>query len=309
MDNEAKTRKGISAKRVIWTSFLVDFIDVSLNLVVAVYSGSIVMMSEFLEGLADLVASVFLLIGFYRSKKTPDKTHPFGYGREIYFWSLMSALVMFGITATFSFYLGWERFNNPKEISNIWLVYITLVIGLLTNSYAFILSFKRLLRKRPLSHILKIFYNSSLVETKTTFILDLMGASAAFLGLVSLLIYKFSGNPRFDGVGAMTIGVTLACFSYFLILGIRDLMIGKSASEEVEKLIKNYALEVPEVNDVLDLKTMHIGSEKLLVNMEVNMSSKLTTKQLEERIDQIKEKISKEIPSVKHIQVELETED
>jgi divalent metal cation (Fe/Co/Zn/Cd) transporter len=75
----------------------------------------------------------------------------------------------------------------------------------------------------------------------------------------------------------------------------------------MEKLIRNYALEVPEVNDVLDLKTMHIGSDKLLVNMEVNMESKMTTKELEKRVDQIKDKIKKEIPSVKHIQVELET--
>ena len=224
-------QKKISSKRVIVTSFLVDFLDVVLSLTVAILSGSIIMLTQVLEGVADLVSSGFLLIGFYRSVQKENKSHPFGYGTEIYFWSLLSALLMFGLTSTLSFYFGWQRFFNPEPLKDINLALIVLIITFFTNAYAFFLSFFKLLRKRPWKHIIRIFYLSSLVETKTTFILDLMGTAASLLGVIALGIYIFTGDGRFDGLGAMIIGIFLAICSFFLVLGIRDLLIGKSASE------------------------------------------------------------------------------
>lgn len=297
----------ISANRVIITSFLVDALDVLLSLVVAVLSGSVVMISQVLEGLADLASSGFLIVGLSRSSRNADKTHPFGYGREIYFWTLVSALLMFGITASLSFYLGLQRFQHPKPIQSIGLAFGVLGITLLTNGYAFFISLRRLLKDRKILRVVEIFYRSSLVETKTTFILDLMGSLASLLGILALLVYALTGDYRFDGLGAMVIGIVLAIFSYFLILGIRDLMVGKSASLETEERIKEATKKIKEVSDVLDLKTMHIGSEKLLVNMEVNLESGITTREIERIIDKIKARVEKEVPSVKHIQVELET--
>jgi cation diffusion facilitator family transporter len=265
------------------------------------------MLTQVLEGAADLISSGFLLIGFYRSKHKEDKTHPFGYGREIYFWSLLSALVMFGLTSTLSFYLGWQRFFHPQPLHDINFALIILIITFFTNGYAFSLSFSRLLKKRPLRHILRIFYRSSLVETKTTFILDLMGTCASFIGTIALAIYVFTGDLRFDGLGAMIIGIVLAIFSFFLVLGIRDLMIGKSASGETELKIKNAALEIGEVEEILDIKTLHVGSEKLLVNLYVHMRSRLGTRELEKLMDKIEDRVREEIPSAKYVQVELDT--
>lgn len=304
---DPRLEKKITARRVIITSFVVDLLDIILNLGVAIISGSIVMFTQVLEAFADLTASGFLLIGFRRSMRKEDKTHPFGYGREIYFWTLLSALVMFGLTSTLSFYLGWLRFNNPEVIHSINLALLVLTITFFTNFYAFFLSFRRLLRRRPVKHIIQIFYRSSLVETKTTFILDLMGTFASFLGMIALGIYVATGDLRFDGIGAMGIGISLGFSSIFLLLGIRDLLIGKSASEETEKKIIDAALEIDEVKGVLDLKTLHVGPERLLVNLEVHMKQRLSTRELEKLIDKIKENIQKEVPSVKYLQVELET--
>ena len=301
--------KKITARKVILTSFVVDVLDIVLNFSVTIISGSVVMMTQVLEAIADLIASGFLIIGLRRSMRKEDKTHPFGYGREIYFWTLLSALIMFGATSTLSFYFGWQRFLHPEALHNINIALIVLIITFFTNSYSFFLSFKRLLRKRPVKHILQIFYRSSLVETKTTFILDLMGALASLLGIIALGIYLVTGDMRFDGIGAMAIGISLGISSIFLVLGIRDLLIGRSASTETEKKIKEAALSVDEVNDILDLKTLHVGAEKLLVNLEVHMNSRLSTRELEKLIDKIKENIQKEVPSVKYLQVELETPD
>lgn len=295
------------ARDVILLSFAVDLLDVILAFVVAALSGSIVMVSQVLEGVADLISSGLLVIGLEKSARRSDKGHPFGYGREIYFWALISALVTFGISATLSFYLGWQRFMKPEQIHNLPWTFGVLILTLFTNSYAFIKSLQSLLRKRDIRKIIPIFYRSSLVETKTTFILDLMGSSASLLGLVALVVYKITGDYRYDGLGAMLIGASTAVFAYFLILGIRDLMIGRSASAEVEDKIKSATKRVKDVEDVLGLKTMHIGSGRLLVNLDVHLSNHLTTDRIEKLIDDIKKEIRKEVPSAKNIQVELET--
>ncbi|MEK9175956.1 MAG: cation diffusion facilitator family transporter [Patescibacteria group bacterium] len=308
-DKEVQLEKKITAKRVLITSFLVDLLDIVLNFTIAVISGSVIMLTQVFEAIADLTASGFLLIGHRRSMRKEDKTHPFGYGREIYFWTLLSALIMFGLTSTLSFYFGWKRFLAPEALHDVNLALLVLVITFFTNFYAFALSYRRLLRRRSPRHIMEIFYRSSLVETKTTFILDMMGSLASLLGIIALVIYVATGDHRLDGLGAMAIGIALAISSIFLLLGIRDLLIGKSASLATEEKIKKAAMKIPEVEGVLDLKTLHVGSEKLLVNLEVHMVNNLSTDELEELIDKIKENIKLEVPSVKYLQVELETPD
>lgn len=299
--------RNISTERVIITSFLVDLTDVLTSFVVAFLSGSVVMVAQVLEGVADLTASGFLLIGLIRSKKPSDKNHPFGYGLEIYFWTMLSAVLILGLTSTLSFYFGWQRFIKPVLISNIYLAFIILGLTAVTNGYALSLSTKRLLRGRSIFQIGKIFIRSSLVEIKTSFVLDLMGTLASIFGFLSLIFYQVTGNLIFDGLGAMIIGLLLAIFGVVLVISMRDLIIGRSASAETEDKIRQATLTQPEVKKVLDLKTLHIGSEKLLVNAEVNLKSDLTTKDIEEITDRIKEDIKREVPQVKHIQVEIET--
>src|ERR1035437_9221151 len=304
---DLKTRPRITTKKVIITSVVVDLFDVILSLLIAVLSGSVVMLTQVLEGLSDLASSSLLLIGFNRSLQKEDKNHPFGYGTEIYFWSFLSAVIMFGLTSTISFYFGWQRFFHPQPIRDIYVAVIILILTFFTNGYAFFISLRRLLKERPLKHILRIFYRSSLIEAKTVFILDLMGTSASLLGSISLGIYILTGDMRFDGLGAMIIGIVLGVFSLFLVMGIRELLIGKRASAQTEEKIRQAALEVEEVEEVLGIKTLHIGTEKLLVDLDVHMQSRLGTRELEQLMDEIKDKIRKKVPSAKYIQVELET--
>lgn len=306
MDKSYRIRKKLSARKIILTSFIVDFLDVFLNFFVAVLSGSVVMFTQLLEGLADLSASGFLLIGLRRSLRKEDKTHPFGYGREIYFWTLLSALIMFGITSTLSFYFGYKRFIEPMPLKDINLALFVLLLTFFTNAYAFVLSFLRLIRSRSIFNVVGIFFKSSLVETKTTFTLDLMGTLASLFGLIALLIYKFTGDGRFDGLGAMVIAVNLAIFSVFLVLGIKDLLVGRSASSEVEKRIKDAALSIANVKKISDLRTLHLGSEKLLVSLDVDIAGKLKKRDLERIIGEIEIKIKEVIPSAKYVFVELE---
>ena len=293
--------------RVLTTSFLVDLLDVVLNLTVALTTGSVVMISETFQGLADLTATGFLLVGYKRSRKRADKLHPFGHGKEIYFWTLISAVVMMTITASASFYVGLLRFFHPQEIVHIEFGFIVLTVALVTNGYAFFLSLRRLLEDNPIRNLLNVFLQSSAVATKNAFVLDAMGFGTACFGLVSLVLSHVFHETKFDGIGAMVIGVTTALLALMLIIGVKGFLIGKRASLEDEQKIREAVLTIPQVTEILDLRTMQLGSEKLLVNLEVHMKDNLTTNQLENLMDKVKSSVKSRVPSVQHIQVELET--
>lgn len=300
-------KRSISSWRVVTTSFGVDVTDVVLNLVLAVISGSAVMLVQALQGGADLITSGLLIIGVKQSKRAADKRHHFGYGREVYFWTLMSGVMMLTVTATLSFYHGWQHVIEAPAIANIPLALIVLVIGFFTNSYALSLSYKRLRAHEENESIWETFNDSVLVETKAAFVLDLMGTLSAIVGFIALSLYELTGNSQFDGLGAMVIGVGVAVLALLLIIDVKDLLVGRSVSGEIQDQIKATALAVKGVEKVLGLQTMYIGSEKLLVNLDVDLAPHLRTEQIEQLIEIIKSEVKTKVPSVKHIQVELQT--
>ena len=297
----------ITSEKVVTTSFLVDISDFSISLIVAIVTGSVVMLSQAMQGGADLLSSGLMVLGVRKSKRLPDRKHPFGYGREGYFWTFLSALTTFTVTAGLSFYLGINRFLNPQPIHNINLAILVLFVSILTNGYALSLSFRRLLGKKVYKNILQIFIHSAFIATKTAFVLDLMGTLASVLGFITLLLYKFSNNQRLDGLGAMLIGIILAFLAIFILKNAKDLLVGQSAPPQTEEKIKSTVRALPEVNKVIALRTLHIGTGTLLVDIEVNLQKDLTTDKIEALIGQIQTDIVKQVPEAKDVRVELET--
>lgn len=292
---------------MIFTTFAVDLSDVIFNLIVAALTGSVVMLAAALQGGADLLTSALLMLGLRRAGRRPNRNYRFGHGRELFFWVLMAGVAMFILTATLSFLFGLERVLNPEPITDVWLALLALAIGITTNGYALSLSVRRLSRAQTGSNKWQHFRHSSMVETKATFIMDLLGSIATIMGLIALGLYQITGNSAYDGVGSMAIGIGTAALAIVLISSVKDLLVGRSATTDIEGRIRSAAEEIPEVQRVLDLRTMYLGSERLLVNIEVHMQGGLETRQIERIIDQIKHKVQRRAPIVTHIQVELET--
>lgn len=195
----------VSVKRVVWTSFFVDLMDIVLNVTVAIVTGSVVMLAELLQAVADLISSVFLIIGISRPKK------------ETFVWTISSALTMLLFASSMSIYFGYQRFIHPEPVENILVAYAALIFAAASNGYAFFISVRRIVGDRPLGKVLEYFNSSKLVMTKNTFVLDFMGMSSALTGLNALTLYLVTGNYRFDGIGAMSIGVILGLLSIKLI--------------------------------------------------------------------------------------------
>lgn len=296
--------KRISAKKTVTTSFLVDLGDIIMNVIVMIITGSVVMLAEALEGGSDLVASAVLLIGLRISKHRPDKNHSFGYGKALFSWTLISALIMLIFAASLSFYFGLQRLLNPEEIKSIYLAYGALCVSIITNGYALTLSTRRLLEHKPLKKIIQIFLKSTHVETKNTFVLDFTGTSAAVMGLISLLVYQLAGIKHFDGIGGMMIGLLIAFSSVVLIHGVKHYLIGKSATSQIEKQIKQAALQVKQVTEIVEINTMYIGSERLLIHLDIRIHDAANVKQIETIVEKVKEHIKKEVPIAYSMQVE-----
>jgi len=299
--------KSVTTKRALLTSLCVDIIDVITNVVVAILTGSVVMIAEAMQGLADLTAVGLLLVGYKRSGKLPTKMYPFGFGKEAYFWSLLAAVVILVFTATMSFYFGLMDFLHPHPVESVFLAYAILLFAICTNGYAFALSARKLLEGRKWYNLPHEFMATGHIAPRTTLVLDALGMLAAFFGFIALVTYGVTGDGRFDGLGAMVIGILLACSSIILLIGVKEFITGRRAPEEIEQKIKSVAQKVQGVEAVVDLKTMMLGSENLLVNIEINFEDDLTTDQIERLIDRVKQKIMDAHPGRTFVQVEPET--
>ena len=301
--------KKISDVRVVATSFTVSIIDVVFNFVVAIFTGSTVMLAQALQGMSDLITGGILYFGVKRSKRKATSLYQFGYGREVFFWVLMAGILMFIGTGGLSFYFGWQQFTNPHPIENVGLAFAMLLIGITANAYALSLSVHRL------KYLYKGFSwwhqlrHSSAAETKATFLIDILGTSSAIFGFVALVVFVLTNNPQFDGLGSMVIGLSMMGMSMLLLRDVRDFIVGRAVEPHIAERIIGAAQSVKGVQDILDLRTMYLGSSSILVILEVHLRDGLETNEIEAITDNVKEVVQENIPEVHHIQVEIETPD
>lgn len=267
------------------------------------------MLSQALQGFSDLATGAILYIGVHRSKKDADDRYQFGYGREVFFWVLLAGISMFIGTGGLSVYLGYQQIVQPSGVSSVWLALSMLLFGFLTNGYAFRLSLQRLRQVDKKASWWKQLLQSSIVETKATLLIDFLGTTAAFVGLIALSAFALTGNARLDGIGSVAIGLIMMSGAILLIRDVRDLIVGRSVEPEVAQKIIKATLSVRDIQSVLDLRTMYLGSARLLVIVEVHVKDGLHTDQIEQIIDTIKETVHRRVPLVHHIQVEVETPD
>lgn len=302
-------KKKISSNQVVMTSLIVSVFDVILNMAAAILTGSTVLISQSLQGMSDVVTNGLLLTGVKRSTRAADARHQFGYGREIFFWVLMAGIVMFLGAGTLSLYFGFQQAVHPGKIDHVLLGLVILVLGVTSNGYAFNQSVRRLKQLNPKISWWTQLRNSSIVETKTTLLIDFLGTVSTILGLCALAIFVVTGNARFDGLGSIIIGLTMMIATVLLVTDVRDLIVGRSVGDGLAAKIRGVARSADGVISVLDLRTMYLGSGKLLVIIEVHIEDGLDTDTIEKIIDNVKLSVQKTVPEVHHIQVEVETPD
>jgi cation diffusion facilitator family transporter len=282
-----------STNRVLKTSLYVDVLGVVIGVAAAIITGSAIMLVSALEGFAGLCSVAMLLFADKRSNTRATKLHPFGYGREISYWSTIAAFVVVAGVGVFAVQLGYGKViaDDPAQLKHVWLALVALLLALFGNGYSFWTSLKKLLDGQDVNSIRKVFMGSPRVAPKTTVVLDAMGSTVALVGLFFIGIYMLSGSSmaRFDGIGALAMGLGLLLSSVGLLLSVHALVMNQGAPREVERKIRDAAREVPEVKHVIGMQTTMVGSDKMLANIDVHLKDGLNTDQVEAVVEKVKE--------------------
>lgn len=304
---------GFNTTKPVYAALAANLGIFTVKAVSAVISGSAAMFSEALHSLADTMNSLFLLVGIIFSRRPPDKEHPFGYGKEIYFWSFVASIFMLGVTSMGSLYKGYQQFTQPEPVGNVTLAVIALITALVFESISLFVAFKGVLanvgiRARSINIIFQALANLHRISNpamKLVFLEDSVALVAAVLALAGLWIVKLTGHPEIDGLISLAIGTILAILALLLASENRAMIIGRSASRSVEERIAKLALEIPEVRDVFQLKTMHVGPRAIVVNMEVEVDPDLKVEEVDDIVSNVEEHIRMGIPGYQYCSIKV----
>lgn len=275
--------------------------------VAATFTGSSAMISEGIHSLVDSGNGWLLLLGMRLSRRPADERHPFGHGMETYFWSLVVAILIFGVGGGMSVYEGITHIRHPAPLQDPTWNYWVLGIAGLFETISLVIGLREFLTTKDPD---KTFWQSVRTSKDPTVFTVVFEDSAALLGLVLAFLGVWLGhrlhNPYFDGGASIAIGVLLAGVAAFLAWESKGLLIGESADPEVLASIRRLAAADPAVASVGPPMSMQLGPHEILLNLGVRFRGDLSADQVEAAVDRLEKTIQGSQPDVKHISIEAD---
>ena len=295
-----------SSKKVIYAALVGNALIAVTKFVAAVLTGSSAMLSEGIHSTVDTGNQLLLLYGLRRARKPPDERYPFGRGKEIYFWSFIVAILIFAVGAGVSFYEGVHRILHPRSIENPAINYVVIALALLFEGAAWIFAFTEFTKVKGKWGYLEAVHRG---KDPTIFVV-LFEDSAAILGLIVALagicLSQLTGASIYDGLASIIIGLILAGTAAWLAYETKSLLIGESATRPVVNGIRSLVAAEPDVEQVNEILTMHMGPDFVLLNLSVEFRDDATATELERAIARIDRSIKQAYPEVKRIFIEAE---
>lgn len=281
-----------------------------LKFIGAVITGSSGMMAEAFHSVADTTNQVFLLLGLRFYKRPASSKHPFGYGKERFFWSFIAAIFIFGVGATYAIYEGIDKLRHPHPPTNLkwafWILGISFVLEMISIGLA-VYQEVREAQHEGLSFF-EYLRESKDPTAKTVLFEDsaaLIGIVIAFAGLV-LTHYQVGGaaGAYWDGLASIIIGIVLAIVAFVLARISRGLLLGEAANPKVLIKIKGAIETHANVERIVELLTMHLAPKQILINAHVKLKDNLATAEILKSIEEIEERIKRAEPKVEMIFLE-----
>lgn len=287
---------------------LVIYIAIAGNLAIAVMkflaaalTGSSAMLSEGIHSMVDTGNQLLLLLGVNRSHRPADSEHPYGYGKELYFWSLIVAMVLFGVGGGMAIYEGISHILHPRPLEEPFWAYVILGISMVLEGISWSFALRALLAEKgnhSLWQTLRRSYDPSVLTVLLEDTAALIGLTAAFIGVY--LAHHFN-NSYFDGAASIVIGITLCVVSMVLIRESKGLLIGEAATPEVVANVTALVLNEPTVMAVNQVLTLVFGPEEVLLNIEAQFVPSLSMIELAEAISRLECAIQRNHPRIKRI--------
>jgi len=294
----------------ILQSLVVNVVIAVSKAIAAGITGSGALVAETLHSFADCGNQILLLVGVKRSGRPPDKAHPLGYGRDLYFWSFMVALLLFAGGGCFSIYEGVHKLRHPEPVGSITVGVVILALSIALEGWSTLSNIKELNARRGTTPFVRY-----LRETKDTDLIVVFGEnSAAVLGLVfalgAIVLAKETGDGRWDAVGSMMIGGVLVGVALFLAKEVKSLLVGEGADPEIERAVREIARDDPHIEDVLRILTLQQGPGEVVVAMKVKFKPGLSTDgPLYDAINALERRLEERCPSIKWSFIEPDNTD
>ncbi len=261
------------------------------------------MLAESIHSTADSLNQVFLLIGNRRSKKVPDELHSFGYSNEVFFWSMMVAVLLFFVGALFSVYEGIQKLSHHEQVENAMWIFIVIGSSILIEAKSFHVAYTefRKSHKQPMLQAIR-------ESTDVNLIVILLEDFAALVGLTIVLISTVLAlfvHPVFDAIGSILVGALLLIISILLINEVKNLIIGESIPRDQRNLIKQIIHSRKEIRHINRLQTMVMGNHRYLVLISVDIDDSITGYRIEDLIEKLKAEIRTKTEGIENIYIEV----
>jgi cation diffusion facilitator family transporter len=289
------------------------FAALAANLLIAItkfISGSVTnsaaMISEGVHSLVDTTNQLLLLFGIYRSKKPPDDKRPFGYGKELYFWSFIVSILIFGLGGGISIYQGYIHLRRPEPFENPFWNYIVLAVSFVFESSSFIVAAREFNKTRG-----ELSWWKAIRESKDpSSFLVLFEDGAAILGLAVVFIFVWLGhrlnNPYLDGAASIVVGLILTVVSVLVARESRSLLMGEGIALATQQKITRLVEQDAAVIKLLSVFSTYQSPDEVMLLLIVGFKADLDTEEIDEAINRLRQAIKKEYPRIRYIIIQPE---
>lgn len=291
-----------SSKRAIIFALGGNLLIAIIKFVVSFITRSSAMLAESIHSTADCFNQVLLLVGNKRAAKPANEIHSFGYANEVYFWSMMVAVLLFFVGSLFSVYEGIHKLMHPEPITNTLWIFVVIITSILIEAKSFQVAYTEFRKTTKLP-----FFKAVRASTQISLIVVVLEDSAAMAGLIAVLISTILAvfvHPLFDAVGSIVVGIILLVVSILLLSEVRNLIVGESIPRDTRSKIKHLLNDFKQVKHLNRMQTMVTGDNKYLVLLSVDLLDSMKVSEAEDLIEKIKLKLVKEIPDIGNIYIE-----
>jgi cation diffusion facilitator family transporter len=272
-------------------------------------TGSASLLAEAIHSVADTGNQALLMLGGKRARKEATPEHPFGFGRERYFWAFVVSLVLFTLGGAFAIVEGIEKLRHPHEPDNLGIAVVILLVAIGLEAYSFRTAVHESTVLKGRSSWWQFIRRSKNPELPVVLLEDfgaLVGLAFAMFGVVMSAV---TGNGRWDAVGSLAIGVLLCCIATVLAIEMKGLLIGEAATPDMQQRIVDAMTGAPEVTKLIHLRTQHLGPDELLVGAKLEFAAHLDLRGIATAIDDAEARVRSAAPEARVIYIEPDIHD
>ena len=266
--------------------------------VAAFFTGSTAMLAETVHSLADCGNQLLLLLGMRQARRPASPDYPLGYGKAIYFWSFLVALMLFSVGGMFSLYEGWHKLHAPEPLKYWWWAVAVLVFGIIAEGVSMRACMVEVNKARGGRSLWRWFRESRQAELVVIFGEDLAALFGLVFALVAVGLSVITGNPVWDAIGTLAIGTLLVIVAVFVAIEVKALLIGQSVDAEMQADLRAFLENQPRVRKIISLITLQLGND-VMVSVQAEMVERPSSHALIEDINAIEAAMKARYPAVR----------